>query len=157
MKQRLKQQLVIVMLVSGLSVAGATMAGGKHEHGDAAHGGKHKDRVAMLQKKLDLSDEQAAKIKLLRQEHKEDMKQGNGRNAVKKAIAKLDPNDSDYQKKLDKLADETASKAKYRVLKKGEMKAEMYKILTPEQQNKMEKLQQKRMKKHAKLKKTDAK
>lgn len=137
----MKKQFVIPVL-GFMIVASTAFAsnGGYHHKG-------HADKVAFLEKKLDLSKEQVAQIEQLRDrllKPKEEMRAQ--RKATREQLHELDVNAVDYNEQLSAIAEAvgqyTGEAASNHVLFKGGMMS----ILTPAQQEKLASMKERRQK-----------
>lgn len=115
-----------------------------------AKGGYYHDeqRLEHMVKKLDLTEQQKQELSGIQEANKASMRKAmESRKALHQAMMALDPSAPDYQKKLKSLADKAAQQARAMVRNKGEQKAELYAVLTPEQEKKFEAMQSKRQEK----------
>ncbi len=109
-----------------------------------------------IERVLDLTDEQKTKLQALKEEIKAERRsnreegKGRGRDEHTKLMRDLNPNDPDYQEKVNAMANEKAEKAKSRFLKHAEIQMKVAEILTEEQMDKLEKMKSKRSEKHHK-------
>lgn len=96
----------------------------------------HKARLA---KALDLSDEQSAQMEKLFKEHRPDRKAMHDEMQQKHdEWSKLDPNADDFDARVNAMIKEAQDRVAERIKDRAEMKQEMAKILTPEQQQKFQ-------------------
>lgn len=130
----MKKFLLITSLLMFAST-GAWAFGSKHESGDGD--GRH---LAKMTQKLNLTSEQQDKIKALMVDSKPEKK--SDRKSFKKELMQLNPDDSDYNSQLEALADKKALQVKEGIIKRGQMRAEIYKILTPEQKVKAKEMRE---------------
>lgn len=125
--------------------AGSAMAGDRHHH----KGGEWKGKSGshLLEKKLDLTDEQKEQIQAIYQARKESAREGHGERGSRGLMA-LDPQAADYHEQVQTLAKESAHKLEQRIIARGNTHAEIYAVLTPEQQEELKALQQKKHERH---------
>ncbi len=106
---------------------------------------KHERRLARLSKALDLSEEQVEQIKAFHFEVKEQLEEFKI-NRDGEALIKprdLDLSSPTYSTDLALLAEQKAAYIEQKILLKGEIKAKIFEILSPEQQVKFIELQNK--------------
>ncbi len=146
----MKKLIVPLMSLMMLTSTAAMAFGGPDGH----HRGNRnlpEAKIEFLTQKLDLTEDQIAKIKVLQEEYvtpRETMRQ-----EVKdfhKKMQALDVQAPDYNKKLQALADEAGKRAgeeaSHRVMFNGKMKT----ILTAEQREELATMMEKRQKHHGK-------
>ena len=121
--------------------AGTAVAGDRHHHKGGEWQGKK--GVHLLEKKLDLSDEQKEQIQAIYEQAHE----GHGARGHHDLMA-LDPEAADYHEQVQTLAQERARKLEQDIIARGNANAEIYAILTPEQQDKLKAMQQRRQERH---------
>jgi len=135
----------ITGLLTFTSVANAgPNCGGKGGH--AKHGQKYgqmsdaqktermQKRLDRMAAKLDLSDEQKAQVRALKQNSRNDIKPlRNEQRALRKEIRQLDSNANDYAAKLADAANRQAELTRQMIIAKGNKRQQMTSILTPEQ------------------------
>ena len=145
MNKLIKRKLIIGASLDAITMGSLAYAGGKCDKGEGYHGRHHGDKMEMLQKKLTLTDEQVAAIKEIKQLDHAGSKQTarHERKAIFQAMKALNPNDSDYAEKIQQLAGDSGEKVRLRIIQHGNMQTEIYKILTPQQQQEMTELMQK--------------
>jgi Spy/CpxP family protein refolding chaperone len=142
-------------LIAGLALCSALALGsvpamaapqaGPHA-GWSHHGGKH--GMKMLEQ-LNLTAEQKASVKQIMKSHFEQNKgQWQQLRQQRRAFEAMKPTDSDYQSAAASLADAEGKAAIARVQQMANVRADIYKVLTPEQQTKLESLKAERMAKH---------
>ena len=103
-----------------------------------------------MTKRLDLSPEQVAQIKALRKSYRLEKKEYAAAQVQYKRL--LNPADGNYMSLVQAQADQAAEKARQHLLAKGQLKADVYALLTPEQKNKSQKIRAKRLAQSAILK-----
>lgn len=121
--------------------AGTAVAGDRHHHKGGEWQGKKS--AHLLEKKLDLSDEQKEQIQAIYEQAHE----GHGVRGHHGLMA-LDPEAADYHEQVQTLAQERARKLEQDIIARGNAHAEIYAILTPEQQDKLKAMQQRRQERH---------
>lgn len=136
----------LFLTLSILTFAGISYAGdhGHERFGKHPHDGER--FFSILEKKLDLSDEQVTAIQAIREESHSGMK---AKMHLKKgnSVMALDPESPYYAEEVAKIADEHAAKVRERIIQRAEMHAKISAILTPEQREKFKELQEKRREK----------
>ncbi len=110
----------------------------------------NKHKIATMTKRLDLSPEQVAQIKALRKSYRLEKKEYAAAQVQYKRL--LNPADGNYMSLVQAQADQAAEKARQNLLAKGQLKADVYALLTPEQKNKSQKIRAKRLAQSAILK-----
>lgn len=124
MRKLLSTALLATLITSA---AVATAAGPQHGGGCGGEPGGRGDMITKLDRLVDLSDDQKASIKELR----EQMAPRDGKRGM--TMNKLDASAADYQQQVNVLADEAAERARERVLNHAQMHAKVQAILTDEQ------------------------
>ncbi len=128
----MKRLITSVLLSASLLTGAAAYAGPGYDH----HGGKN--HVQHLAKKLDLTDEQKTAIEEIHRAHggmdKKAKKQH--RRALMRSFAELDPAAADYSERVAEIAREEAENVEQAIIKRGEVHAKVYEVLTPEQREK---------------------
>lgn len=109
-----------------------------HHKGGEHHGHKH---MHMLQKKLDLTDEQKEQIKAIHEVAGDGAKhkRGKGRHSV----MTLDPSAADYREQVEQLAQESADRLEQSIIRRGETHAQVHAVLTPEQREELKEMREK--------------
>lgn len=143
----MKKMLLMTMMLLGVS--GMAFAGGPRDDdcmmGKGYHHGKHE---RMLERKLDLSDEQKASIQQIREEYRDRMKSQMGdRGHRHGAFMDLDPQDPNYQEQVQALARERAEAVEQKILLSAEKHAKIHAVLTEEQREELKALHEKRKEK----------
>ncbi|MBV1787788.1 Spy/CpxP family protein refolding chaperone [Marinobacterium sp. D7] len=112
------------------AVAGVAVA---HEKGD------YRQRFAEA---LNLTEEQQAQMQQLWDQHREERQQRHEemRQGPMSGMRALDPSSNTFQADVDKLIADAQARVAERMQNQAQMKLEMSKILTPEQQAKMQEL-----------------
>lgn len=131
-------------------IASSALAGGHDGDKFRPHGPGDFMPLHKLAKVLDLSDEQKAELKALREEMRENRPERNPENSVPYQFKQLDPSASDYQQNVEQLADISAENARERFLKMAEMRVKIEAILSPEQVAKLKILNERKDRKHSK-------
>jgi Spy/CpxP family protein refolding chaperone len=128
----MKRLMTSVLLSASLLTGAAAYAGPGYGHHDG------KDHVQHLAKKLDLTDEQKAAIEEIHRAHggmdKKAKKQH--RRELMRSFTELDPASADYSARVAELAREEGEKVEQAIIKRGEIHAKVYEVLTPEQREK---------------------
>lgn len=131
----------VCLMGAGASYAGSADHGYHHKshHKDGQHHGyKH---MHMLQKKLDLTDEQQEKIKAIHEAAGDSYKHKRGKD--RHGVMALDPSASDYREQVEKIARERAERVEQSIIRHGETHAQVYAVLTPEQREKLKEMREK--------------
>ncbi|NRB41709.1 MAG: Spy/CpxP family protein refolding chaperone [Pseudomonadales bacterium] len=120
-----------------------------HKNGcQQGHHAKLSDkRIEKMQKKLDLNEQQVSELKVIAKQYPADKK--HSRKQAFKGFQQLDPNGKNYQQKLTAFADQRAAEVKAKILRHGNMRADIYKVLTSDQQQKMQQWMKKKHKNKA--------
>ncbi len=143
----MKKPLLIATMLLGLS--GIAFAGGPH--GDCMKGEgfhhKHHRGEKMLERKLDLTEEQQASIDQIRDQYREQMRDVRGDGPRYGEFMDLDPNDPNYQEQVRAFAEERAEEVEQRILLNAEKHAKIHAVLTEEQREKLKELHEKRKQK----------
>lgn len=132
----MKRLMTSVLLSAGLLTGAAAYAGPGYGHG----GGK--DHVQFLTKKLDLTEEQKVAIEDIHRSYGTVDKKQHKRSRAH--FASLDPTAPDYSQKVAEMAREQGEKVEQSIIRRGEIHAKVYEVLTPEQREKLATLKQKR-------------
>ena len=109
-----------------------------------------------MEKVLALTDEQIAQFQTLKEELKAERRakksemREEGMRKNRNLLAGLNPDDADYQDKVNAIAEEKAQQVKARFLKRAEIRAKVADILTDEQLEKFDEMKGKRGKKQRK-------
>lgn len=160
----LKKTLLTVLMAGSLGLAGHTLYAspnydGAHggsdyqcKHGKRGkHGMKHmspEKRVEKMAQHLGLSEAQKQQVLSLMTTHKANMKPlRDQKHALRRSMHSLDPNAADYMAQLTNLAEQKANLVRQKTLAKGQHRQQLFALLTPEQQNKMRQMHEKRMQK----------
>lgn len=138
----MKRLMTSVLLSASLLTGAAAYAGPGYGHHDG------KGHLQYLAKKLDLTDEQKAAIEEIHRAHggmdKQAKKQH--RRELMRSFAELDPASSDYSERVAQIAKEEAEKVEQAIIKRGEIHAKVYEVLTPEQREKFKEMKTKHKK-----------
>ena len=143
------KKLITGVLLSAC-IATTAYAGGKNS--DERRGGDFLP-LHKMERVLDLTDEQIAQFEALKDELKAERQAKRsemgeeGKRKKMDALAGLNPDDADYQEKVNAIAEQKAEKVKARFLKRAELRMKVADILTDEQLEKFDKLKKKRGKK----------
>lgn len=125
--------LASALAIGSTAVMAAPDAGGHGDHGWRGHHGHH-GQMMMLHK-LDLSDAQKASVKQIVQADREQNKAP--REALRqqrRAFESMTPNQVGYQAAAANLAKAEGQATQDRVLRKANLRAKIYAVLTPQQQ-----------------------
>ncbi|WP_185906567.1 Spy/CpxP family protein refolding chaperone [Teredinibacter haidensis] len=125
--KKLIPTMIAALLIGSTAVAVAGPFGPR-----CGGGGDGDMRMLMLDKVVDLTDEQKTALEAL----KDDMTPGNGAGRGQRGamgIMLLDTAADDYQLQVEELANTAAERARERVLQKAEVHAQVQAILTEEQ------------------------
>lgn len=115
------------------TLATATLAGPK---GDCRHGGERWHQGEKILNQLNLSAEQKTAIESLRAQHR-DQKKAQREMRKSQAMFPPTPDQADYDTQVQAYAQQKADAMEAKIIEKARMKAEIYALLTPEQQSKM--------------------
>lgn len=145
---------VAVMTLSALLIAGsagAVMAGGKDCKGHGSEGDRQEmseHRIDRLAQHLSLNEEQKGAIEKIFEDKYEKRKASmESRESFRKKMDSLDPESANYVTQVEKLATEQSSSMVQKMVDRAETKAEIYAVLTDEQEEKFEELKEHREKK----------
>ncbi|MBS9780285.1 MAG: Spy/CpxP family protein refolding chaperone [Moraxellaceae bacterium] len=149
----MKNKLIATVLATGMAMTtGTAFAGGQHGHKNA-HFGKH-GGVGMhmkMYKNLGLSKQQQVKIKSIVEQAKPNKAEMRAnQKAHHQAKQQLVQSVNLNRQELNQLAEQTASKAKQRFVKRVKTQHQIWQTLTAEQRQKLIKRQDKRMQKFEK-------
>ena len=123
-------------IVSLIALIFITSTSAVYAYGPDKHSGMHRHGKMggfMMEKLLDLTEEQAEQIKQIRQEARAKGKQRFDRKEIFFQLMDLDPSADNYQQQVDELAKAQADAVYQRVKEKAQMHAKIYTVLTPEQ------------------------
>jgi len=130
----MKKLIITLFTISAMGIATMAYAYGSHKHGN--HGQKQDMMFTMMEKMLDLSEQQVDEISQIRKQMKAS-RAPNARKPSMHQIMSLNPNAPDYDQQVSEIAAARAEHAKAMTIKKANMHAEIYRVLTPEQQSKL--------------------
>jgi Spy/CpxP family protein refolding chaperone len=138
----MKRLMTSVLLSASLLTGAAAYAGPGYGH----HGGKN--HVERLAKKLDLTDEQKVAIEEIHRAYGDVEKKGKKphRRGVMRSFTELDPAAADYSERVAEIAREQGEKVEQAIIKRGEVHAKVYEVLTPEQREKFKTMKTKHKK-----------
>ena len=135
-----KHTLLGLALASALAIGttaalAAPGAGGPDSSGHGWHGheGRHGDSQMMMLHKLNLSDAQKASIKQIVSANRAQNK-GQALRQQRAAFESMTPNDVGYQKAAASLAQAEGQATQVRVQQQANLRAQIYAVLTPQQQ-----------------------
>lgn len=137
----MKRLMTTILLSASLLTGAAAYAGPGYGH----HGGG-KDHVQYLAKKLDLTEEQKSAIEEIHRSYggpDKKMKKHHKRGLMNR-FAELDPAAADYSERVADIARDEAEKVEQAIIKRGEIHAKVYEVLTPVQQEKFKAMKMKR-------------
>lgn len=142
-------QKILLMTMMMLGISGMAFAGGPHHDecmkGKGYHHGKHEK---MLERHLDLSEEQKASIQQIREEYRTQMKNQKGdRGPRHGGFMELDPQAPNYQEQVQALAKQRAEAVEQKILLNAEKHAKIHAVLTEEQREELKSLHEKRKEK----------
>lgn len=143
------KKLITGVLLSAC-IATTAYAGGKNS--DERRGGDFLP-LHKMERVLDLTEEQKVQFQALKEELKAEREAKRtemgeeGKRRKVNALAGLNPDDPDYQAKVEAIAGQKAEKAKARFLKRAEIRMKVAEILTDEQLEKFDNMKKKRGKK----------
>ena len=143
------KKLITGVLLSAC-IATTAYAGGKNS--DERRGGDFLP-LHKMERVLDLTDEQIAQFEALKDELKAERQAKRaemgeeGKRRKMNVLAGLNPDDADYQEKVNAIAEQKAEKVKARFLKRAELRMKVADILTDEQLEKFDNMKKKRGKK----------
>ena len=127
------------VVVSVLSAA--ILMFGSHAFAEKKQCDGHKKRMANklehMAELLELTDVQKAEVEAIKAKYKVERKKEKG-DGLRKQMKTLDPGAADYAVQVELTAEKAAEKAKERVLRRSQMKAEIYAVLTDEQRQTLE-------------------
>ncbi len=136
--------LVTAGLLSAL-IAGASFAGPARDCHQGKHHGGHKDRLIQ---QLDLSAEQKTAIAELRAAQREQRKSQRQLNKSNNWLA-VTPDQANYEEQVQAYAKQKAAAVEAKILAESKMRAEVYALLTPEQQTQLAQLKEERQEQRA--------
>lgn len=119
------------------------MEGKGYKHGHHGNKGGHERLLKRMTKQLDLSETQVAAIKALHEQTKSDKP----KHARKDGIMQLDPGAADYTAKVAEIAAAKAANVEQMIIARGKLHAQVFAVLTPEQQEKAKQLKARHMQK----------
>ncbi len=157
-KNLFKKTILLTTASAALMASAVVFSGHKshcNEHGKGKHGGEIS--LMIMEEVLDLSSAQVTQIEAIHERKKEARRaMKEKRQANKKSdggIMALNPADADYLNKVEQLAEMKSQRMTARMIEKAKVRAEIYAVLSPEQQAKMDELHSKMQDKRAKHKK----
>ncbi len=133
------QKLSLVIITATLlGVAGASYAFGPGPgcHGMSPHAEMKDFMFANL---LELSDEQQASIDALRKNHRAQM-QAQFAGSRPEHLFDLRPDQSDYRDQVRVIAQQKAQRVEQMIIARAQLQGEIYALLTPQQQDKLEQM-----------------
>lgn len=147
----IKQTVAALALGSLLALGGMPAMAAQHAgHQQWSH---HGEGHSMMLKKLDLTAEQQTKVQGIMKANYAQMREQRAElRGKREAFGKLKPTDGGYQAAADALAQAEGQAATARVERMAKVRAEIYGVLTPQQQAKWATLQEERRAKRAERK-----
>lgn len=143
----MRKNLIVGLALSSALALGSVPALAAPQAGPHAgwshHGGRHGMK---LLEQLNLTAEQKASVKQILKSHFEQNKgEWQQLRQQRQAFEAMKPTDSGYQAAAASLADAEGKAAMNRVQQMASVRADIYKVLTPEQQTKLDSLKAERM------------
>lgn len=136
-----KPNMILCMLSAALlTLSSASFADAPCK---AKHKPLNKHKIATMKQRLDLSPEQVTQIKALRKAYRLEKKDNAAARLQYQRL--LNPSDDNYMSLVQVQADQAAEKTRQHLLAKGQLKADVYALLTPEQQQKSQQYRAKRL------------
>lgn len=139
----MKRLMTSVLLSASLLTGAAAYAGPDYGY----HGGKN--HVERLAKRLDLTDDQKVAIEDIYRSYGSENKKVHKQHkrGLKRGFAELDPTAADYHERLAEMARAEGERVEQSIIRRGEIHAKVYEVLTPEQREKLHSKKMKRDKK----------
>lgn len=119
----MKKYLITAIAILCVS-ANAWSYGDKKDH-------EGRDGMEFMTRQLNLTADQQQQIAALKREQKD--KARHNVHQMSRGLMALDPGDADYDKQLEKFADEQSQSFRASIIERGQYRARLYRILTPEQ------------------------
>ncbi|MFL0810235.1 MAG: Spy/CpxP family protein refolding chaperone [Agarilytica sp.] len=127
----MKIYTLLMCCVAALVLTGPALAKGM-KHGHEGHKMHWEMHQVMVEKELDLTDDQKTKVAEIRKEYKKKLKELH-QGPAKEKLHSLDPGDAKYKKKVKKFAKQRAAQVEAHIVAKGEMRVKIYEVLTEDQ------------------------
>ncbi|ARU58546.1 hypothetical protein OLMES_4550 [Oleiphilus messinensis] len=145
---RIKTAFIACSLATAIAAGSAYGEGwGKRGHHDRAYGGLHK--ISKMVKHLDLTDTQETQVEAIITNAKAQLGEpGEHRQMVRTFMFETKPDAADYQEKLTEVADQMAEKVRAQILVIGQVRKDVYALLTDEQRAELEEKINSRMARH---------
>jgi len=139
--------LSMAAIAALIGMSTAAMAFDRERNQDKGfEGKKHGNHMERMRQELNLSDEQAAKIKaIFKDKHEAKKDHRDERKQFHQAMMKLDPASPSYDAEVDALARQQADAMVRSIKERAQVRKEMYAILTPEQREKAREMREERM------------
>lgn len=138
LKRKIILPLAGIIALIGMSTA-ATAYDGNHDKG--MKDSKHGNPIERMRDQLNLTDEQADKIKAIFKAKREGKKEHRKEHQeMRKAMINLDPASPSYDRQVEQLAQKRADAMVLEIKEKAQMRKEIHAILTPEQRVKAEQM-----------------
>lgn len=142
----MKARKMMVSVLAASLVAGSSALAYAGQKDNCSAADRADKRVERMARHLDLDEAQTASVKALFADHA-DKRQQQPRKAMK-GLAQLDPNAADYNEQVQARITEMQQQLAERVEQRANFKAELYAILTPEQEEKMAEMRERKGKHH---------
>lgn len=139
----MKKQL-IALTIAATVFSGAALAKGHH-----MRGGQGEMQNFVNEYVLQLTDAQQAQAEQIKADTKAKMQALKPAKEQRQQMAKLNPDDSDYQAQMAAMAKAKGERVEQMVLIKADAKAQFYAILTPEQKQQWQEFHAKKADKKA--------
>ncbi len=129
-----------------LSTIGILALIGMSTNAMAFGGDKAERHVEKMKERLGLTNQQADQIKtILKTKQHSKKNHRDGHKEIHRAIMKLDPSSPDYEKNVNKLAEEKAQMVAKKIKEGAQIRKQIHAILTPEQREKAKTMHKERM------------
>ncbi|MDT8377046.1 MAG: Spy/CpxP family protein refolding chaperone [Mariprofundaceae bacterium] len=131
-----------ILAIVGISTGAMAFDGGC-KRGDRHSGANMEQRIDKMKERLNLTDQQAKKIKGILEARK-DSKHRSDRREARRALMQLDPSAPDYMNQVEKLAHRQAKAMTQKIEADARIRKDIHAILTPEQREKARAMHEKR-------------
>lgn len=139
------RKMIVSVLAASLVAGGSALAYAGQNEG-CSTGDRADKRVARMAQHLELDEAQTTSLKELFAKRAEQRPE-HPRQPMK-GLAQLDPNAADYNEQVKAQIADMQQKLAERVQSRADFKAELYAILTPEQEQKLAEMRDQRGEKH---------
>ncbi len=136
-----KKAILLVVASLALGGSGLAIACGGGGHGKGMHGAEVPHFV--LEEMLELTDSQSEQIKAIREEVRGERRSFTIDSKGKQGMMDVSPSDPEYIEKMEAIAKEKSEMLADRMLARARVHSQIYALLTPEQQAKMDRLREK--------------